>query len=688
MLRSILWVTAALGGIATAVAIFDQIRQGNYPLALFYLSVFGAFVFVTARQSLPYGLRAGCYLLLSYLLVISEYYFFGISQFSHAIVFAGVVFSGLLFGIRAGVLAIIIAALTLTTRRWYDFLDGAEDKMAVLMSLDVYIDWLPGFVAYIAFLSMTVVATTMMVRLLGESLAEKSELIRELSKAVEHHDKSQEALAVSEGQYGILFERSNDAVFQIQQESGRVLQANQSAEILTGLSAGQLSQKTILDLAPGSGADILEMGKQGEGAVVLGEVALSRLDDSDRIALVQCTPGDDQTAFVIARDITDRKRLEEQFVHSQKMDAVGQLAGGVAHDFNNSLQAILGYAEIAREKLRQNQNVDSDLGHLISAGDRAKALVGQLLVFSRRQVLEISDIDLHQTIGDLLKFVRRIIGEHIELKFESTSEGSIVRADRTQIEQILMNLCINARDAMADAGDLTIRVENREVDQKFCTANLWAKPGSFVVLSVIDGGVGMSSDVQSKMFEPFFTTKELGKGTGLGLSTVFGIVSQHEGLINVESKLEEGTKIEVYLPRTESEAKEIDLKTESEVPGGTETILFADDDEMVRDITQLMLKMSGYTVLTAASGDEAIKIFDRHQSKIDLVLLDVVMPNMSGKAVHKHIVAQNPDMPVLFASGYTRDALHTDFMLDEGLQLIQKPFDRAALLRKIRELLH
>jgi PAS domain S-box-containing protein len=384
---------------------------------------------------------------------------------------------------------------------------------------------------------------------------------------------------------------------------------------------------------------------------------------------------------------TEREKLEDQLRQSQKMEAVGQLAGGVAHDFNNMLQAILGYGEIALRKVGQDGPIRPLIEDILKAGDRAKNLVRQLLAFSRRQVLDMRNVDLNDVIGETMKMIRRVIGEHVALDFKSGHNLGIVRADRGQIAQILMNLCVNSRDAMPDGGNIVIETEGVRIDEAFCESHLWAEPGHYALLSVTDTGCGMNAETIANIFEPFYTTKGVGEGTGLGLSTVYGLVKQHEGMIHVYSEVGKGTRIKIYLPLVGGSAAADDEEAEGPAPGGTETILLAEDEEVVRDLCKTLLEYGGYTVIVAEDGAEAVRLFDEHADEIDMALLDVMMPKLGGGAVYEHIHQARPDIPVLFASGYSMSAIHTNFVLDQGLALIQKPYQCDELLRKVREVL-
>ena len=395
------------------------------------------------------------------------------------------------------------------------------------------------------------------------------------------------------------------------------------------------------------------------------------------------------------RDITKRRQAEDQrdktdaqLRHAQKMEAVGQLAGGVAHDFNNLLQVIQGYTDLALNDMDADSPAHAEMEEVMKAAKRAAALVNQLLAFSRRQVLEMDDLDLNKVITDITRMLRRVIGEHITLEAISGHDLGTVRADRGQVEQILINLCVNARDAMPMGGKITIETENVRIDEKFCESHPWAKPGRYVLLSVTDTGCGINEETLARIFEPFYTTKGVGKGTGLGLATVYGLVNQHGGMVHVYSEIDKGTTFKIYLILAERAATAVGHKIKGPVQGGTETILLAEDDTCVRNLTKIILEKTGYTVLAAVDGEEALRMFKNHADEIDLALLDVIMPKLGGRAVFNHILEQRPDIRVLFSSGYSINAVHTDFVLDQGLQLIQKPYQRDDLLRKIRDVLN
>lgn len=412
------------------------------------------------------------------------------------------------------------------------------------------------------------------------------------------------------------------------------------------------------------------------------------------VSLTSIPSNGDKVLHTVWRDISERKeadiereKLEEQLSRSQKMEAVGQLAGGVAHDFNNLLQVIQGYGEIAISQVENKSPLLQPIKQILNASLRAKNLVDQLLAYSRQQVLEMKHVYMNEVVVDIASMIHRVIGDHITLDVHFEENLGMVRADSGQLDQVLMNLCVNARDAMPDGGTITIDIKNTQLDDAFSQSHSWAKPGNYVLIQVADTGCGMSLDTLDNLFDPFYTTKEIGKGTGLGLATVYGLIRQHRGLIDVQSELGIGTTFNIYLPVVEGAIKEtVEIHSEP-VQMGDETILVADDEIAVRDLSRALLENAGYSVLTAVDGEDAIRVFDENKGKIHLALLDVMMPKLGGQAVQEHIHQLNPKVQVLFASGYSREGIHNKYVLDDGVQLLQKPFHEKELLRAVRTLL-
>ena len=385
-------------------------------------------------------------------------------------------------------------------------------------------------------------------------------------------------------------------------------------------------------------------------------------------------------------DITERKTLEERFAQSQKMEAIGQLTGGIAHDFNNVLQVITGYCELLTAGLSdENQRYAEEI---TKAAERATMLTAQLLAFSRKQVLSPQVLETKELIRSVQKMLERVIGEDIELQtFIDPNTGNFL-ADRGQMEQVLLNLAVNARDAMPSGGKLTIETANRTIDEAYVHDHPGAKTGQYVRIAVSDTGVGMGPETLSHIYEPFFTTKEMGKGTGLGLSTVYGIVKQSEGYINCYSEMGKGTTFTVYFPLTSEEAPTPLLAASgATAPRGTETILIVDDDQAVRNVTRIALENAGYVVIEASGGGEALTAVLARGATIDLLVSDVVMPRMSGKELARRLREIFPKVRVLYASGYTGNVISRHGILEAGLDFLQKPFSSTELLAKVREIL-
>jgi PAS domain S-box-containing protein len=388
----------------------------------------------------------------------------------------------------------------------------------------------------------------------------------------------------------------------------------------------------------------------------------------------------------VARDITDYRRLEEQLRHGQKMEAIGRLAGGIAHDFNNLLSVILSYTTILIEDLT-DPRLREELEQVRLAGERATELTRQLLAFSRQQVLEPMVVDVNQIVGRLKKMLERLLGEHIKLEVVESARESRVFADPGQLEQIVMNLVVNARDAMTQGGRLIIEIAERELLGE-AAEQAGLEPGRYVVLAVTDTGQGMEAGIRERIFEPFFTTKELGKGTGLGLSTVFGIVEQSQGHIEVTSEPARGTTFRIYLPRTDRPAE---VRTAPRpAPAtlrGTETVLLVEDDDQVRETTGIVLGRSGYRVIEAQNGEEALAVTRRMGGGIHLLVTDVVMPRMNGRELAERLAEVQPALKAIYLSGYTGDAVVHAGAIDPRMTYLQKPVAPELLLRKVREML-
>jgi PAS domain S-box-containing protein len=390
-----------------------------------------------------------------------------------------------------------------------------------------------------------------------------------------------------------------------------------------------------------------------------------------------------------ARDISEREHLEAQLLQAQKIEAVGLLAGGIAHDFNNLVTAILGYADLALRRLSPQDPMRRNLEEITRAAERAAALTQQLLAFSRKQILQPRVLDVREVLERAQSLLQRLIGEDIDLVLRAESTVGRVRVDPVQLEQVLLNLAINARDAMPQGGTLVLEAEDADLDEAFARDHLGAQAGAFVMLAVSDTGHGMDRETQARVFEPFFTTKELGKGTGLGLSTVYGIVKQSGGYIWVYSEPGRGTTFKVYLPRMVGETDEAAVEAHAPAPAarGTETILLVEDEDAVRELVEELLQAVGYQVLAAARPEEALRLAKRHDGPLHLLVTDVVMPQMAGPDLARHLRGIRPDVKVLYLSGYSPGIVADRGVLEDGAMFLQKPFSAEALETKVRETL-
>lgn len=393
-------------------------------------------------------------------------------------------------------------------------------------------------------------------------------------------------------------------------------------------------------------------------------------------------------AVGILRDVSEQKKLESQFRQAQKMEAIGILAGGIAHDFNNILTAIIGNADLALMEVDKDDPLREVIEDIRSSGNRAASLTRQLLAFSRKQIIQPKILDLNEILTDIEKMLGRLIGEDVELLMIPGPELYLVEADPGQMEQVFMNLAINAKDAMLKGGKLTIETANMDLDENyFHEHGIKENPGPYVMLAVSDTGSGIDKETQEHIFEPFFTTKEIDKGTGLGLSTVYGIVKQNNGFIWVYSEPGQGTTFKVYLPKVKGDAAPEEKQPPATELGGSETVLIVEDDESLRKLARTVLKQKGYKVLEAENGEDALRVSEAYGVSIDLMMTDVVMPKMGGKEVAERLQPLYPQMKVIYMSGYTDNAISHHGVLAPGLNFLEKPFTPEGLARKVREVL-
>ena len=489
------------------------------------------------------------------------------------------------------------------------------------------------------------------------------QLVGTIERASERWQRRRAEVAMLESQerLRLIFDHVGDALF-IAEDSGHIIDANPAACVLSEQSLDSLRLLTISDVLPENNGKVLDVRSAAFAPGVL---------------------------VYTVRDLTPQRKLEDQLLQAQKMEAVGQLAGGVAHDFNNLLTVIMSYSSLLLADLGANDAVRSDIQEISDAAERAAALTRQLLAFSRKQVLQMRAVNVNAVVTNVETMLRRLIGEDISLSTHLDSDVALINADPGQLEQVLINLAVNARDAMPGGGALTITTDNAELSNEHGERHLGAAPGKYVMLAVTDTGSGMTRDVQQHLFEPFYTTKGPGKGTGLGLATVHGIVKQCGGDVYVYSELDHGTTFKVYFPRLANVADEIEILVENNpvASRGTETLLLAEDDESIRALGARVLGSLGYNVLVARTGREALRIVAEYKGTIDLIATDVVMPEMNGSQLVEKVLEARPEIRVLFMSGYTDDEVMRRGVIDGQTAFLQKPFTPDMLARKVREVL-
>jgi len=510
------------------------------------------------------------------------------------------------------------------------------------------------------------------------------------------HKQAEEALRASEARYRRLFETAQDGILILDGHSGLIIDVNPFLINLLDYPREEFIGKTLWDIGPfrnieASKAAFREL--QDKEYIRYEDLPLEARDGRRvNVEFVSNVYGVNGKSVIQCniRDITARKRAEEvdeRLRQSQKMEAIGQLAGGVAHDFNNLLGVILGYCELLELGLAPDDSKRRMVEQIHNAGDHATALTRQLLAFSRRQVMRPAVLDLNRVITGMETMLRRLIGEHIEITTALLPDLGRVKADPSQIEQILMNLAVNARDAMPSGGTLTIETTNVELEDDDARQRAEVKAGSYVMLAMSDTGVGMDRETQARIFEPFFTTKRPGQGTGLGLSTVYGIVKQSAGYIYAYSEMGKGTTFRVYLPRVGGEAEILKREEKLSTHGGTETILLVEDNAPLRELARTMLEGLGYAVLDVGHPSEAIRTAERHDGPIPLLITDLLMPQINGRVLAKTLTAARPEMKVLYTSGYSSVACVEQGELEPGCPLLEKPFTREALAKRVRDLL-
>ncbi|HYL82594.1 MAG TPA: PAS domain S-box protein [Candidatus Angelobacter sp.] len=505
--------------------------------------------------------------------------------------------------------------------------------------------------------------------------------------------RSEDALRKKEEMFRLLFSHNPLPTWVIDRDSLRFLEVNEAATRVYGYTADEFKKMTVLDFRPDEEKErFLEYLKRNSGDGLYRGNWRHRKKDG-KIIQVETTVHEleysgKRVRLIVAQDVSERHILEQQLRQSQKMEAVGRLAGGVAHDFNNLLMVIKGHTELLLQSLPRSEQYTRKIEQIDRAADRASGLTRQLLAFSRLQMLQPHVMNLNDVVQDMGRLLPRLIGEDIELVIRAAGDLGAVRADASQMEQIIMNLAVNARDAMPEGGRLIIETSNTDLDGAYNEKHPIVRQGPYVLLAVSDTGTGMDAETQAHIFEPFFTTKPQGKGTGLGLATVYGVVKQSGGFIWVYSELGRGTTFKIYLPRVDQPVdRAVSGPSAVEAPKGTETILLTEDEQDVREVAREFLESGGYTVMEARDGSEALALAEKHEGAIKLLITDMVMPRMTGLELAARLKEKQPGLRMLYMSGYSERAAAESLQLDPSVKLLTKPFSRSVLLRAVHELL-
>lgn len=504
-------------------------------------------------------------------------------------------------------------------------------------------------------------------------------------------ERNDRRLAQSEERYRSLFENNHTVMLIIDPETGYIVDANAAAENFYGWKREELTQKRIGEITEAMDGRMEERVRNGKserriysisrqrtasGQVCDVEIYSDTIRVEDRILL-----------YSLVLDITDQKQLEDQLRQAQKMEAVGWLAGGIAHDYNNKLQAMMGFSEIALKYSKDDPRLQGYLVEIRKAAQQSAQLTMQLMAFARKQPIHPTVLNLNETIERMMKMLRNLLGEDIEMKWQPHSDLWNIMIDPSQFDRVLVNLCMNARDAIKDVGTITLSTHNDVVDEELAGRIAEAAAGEYVRVRVADNGSGMSLEELEHIFEPFYTTKEMGKGTGLGLATVYGVIKQHRGFIEVHSKEGEGSAFDLYFPRTYSKKAMTQSETGTVTVHGSETILLVEDEKLVLELVRQTLAADGYTVLACNDPTEAVERVSKYEDEIDMVVTDIVMPGMNGRVLYEKISEMRPNLKVLYMSGYAANAIINRGMVEPGIHYIQKPFSVMDISNKVRAVL-
>lgn len=714
MLLTLLLTAVVFGLPVYVLSVALCIKETLWSIAVVDTVIYGWVVVLFFRRSLPFVVRATSVVYMSYALGIVLLLTVGPFGAGPVWLFAFPVLAAVFMGVRTVFMTLAINVATLIAigillvngiLEWdYTVINAGEKWVVICLNFMLLNVIVAISVSYIS--KGLLISLKQKEGMLAELEQKHDQLLnftRQLEEEVIERRKVEGALRESEEKFSKAFHTSPYALTISRVEDGKFFEINEAFSVITGFTREEALSNSSLELNLWVNredrktvvSDLME-GK----CVASREYLFNRKNGGVSTGLfsTQLMSLNNETCILSSiNDITDRKqaeqekaKLEEQFHQAQKLDSIGRLAGGVAHDLNNLLSPILGYGEMLLSDAAENGATEKPLQQIVNAGERARDLVRQLLAFSRKQALQYKNFDMNTLLRDFEKLLRRTIREDVSIRMNLAESLPLIKGDVGQLEQVVMNLTVNAQDAMPDGGHLTIETARVALDESYLEEHKDVTPGPYVMLMISDTGCGIDSDTREHLFEPFFTTKEKDKGTGLGLATVYGIVKQHGGNIWVYSEPGLGATFRVYLPvSTDSpEADEADSRTLSESElYGSETILVVEDNLQVRNLTRSLLKRQGYKVLAAESGKEGLSMMDQHEGPVHLLLTDVIMPDMNGKQLFERISQTYSDVKVLFMSGYTDNVIAHHGVIDPGVQFIQKPFSMKGLAAKVRETL-
>jgi len=693
-------VPAAVAAVPVViVAGINEWLQGRAWLSIVYGTGLALTAAVLLSSFMSHRTKALLLTILIFLIAVSDFYVFGPGGFGELYFLSTILFAMVFIGSRAAFVAAGASLLTILAFAVSD-LTGLYTGMVRRPPGGYPLGrWMDEIVTLSWVMFTFTVALYLLIVRLSSNMKSLGKSVARLREEVDERERMADTLRESESRYGLLAERGSEIIWELD-ASLRVTYVSPAMESILGWKSDEILGRTAEEIvrasAPNSSDYLLQLPslvtsleEDRVGEVFLDDVWGNRHWFESRVVTVLDEQGQLLSLQGALRDVTQRKQVEQQLLHSQKMEAIGKLAGGIAHDFNNILQSIQGHAELADSQINRTSKATGNIREIGRATERASSLVSKLLTFSRMDSGEPMIVDLDRTAAEIQPMLQRMLGENHPLEITPGVRVPTVMADPSQIEQLLVNLCVNARDAMAEGGPIRVRTRRVEPDAMAAESLSDVRAGQlYALLEVEDEGEGMAPETVDRIFEPFYTTKESGSGTGLGLSIVYGIVQRCQGFMRVDSTPGEGTRMQVFLPGLHVAAPlpPEPKPAEGELRGRGETILVAEDEQAVREVASFTLESAGYRVIAAEDGEEAWRIYQERESEIDACLLDVVMPRMHGVTLLQRIREKNPNMPILFCSGYSDEHLRLDAGAAET-PLLRKPYRRAELLEMVHEVL-